>query len=223
MAAVSILDSLEHLILLRGPVRAVIEQKAREVLREFCKFTRAWQYMPAAQNIVATQAGYVLLTPGAYAEVVAAEWVRVSSPAGSGGDPSTRRNTEWLDSMAPSWRSSSGDDFRYYVQEVPTSIVFSSKPITPIVGGLEYRVSLRPTVAATQFDDTTYNEFGEELAAGVRWKLRSMAGHPWYDATEAKDAFGAYMAGRGRARITIGKRYGYNDPPQSFTSPYRFA
>jgi hypothetical protein len=223
MAAVSILDSLEHLIIVRGAPRVVIEQKAREVLRDFLQFTRSWQYMPAAQNIVATQATYVLLTPGAYAETIAAEWVRVSDPAGSGGDPSTRRMTDWLDRRRPSWRVDSADVFSDFVQETPASITFAAKPLTSIVGGLEYRVSLCPTISATQFDDSTYAEFGEELAAGVRAKLYAMAGEPWHNDKQALAERKEYMAGRGLARITVSKRYGFNDPGQSWVSPYRFA
>lgn len=226
MAAVNILDTFEPQVapLLRRVPRALMEQKAREILREFLQFTRLWNYLPAAQNIVATQATYVLLTPGAYAEIIAASWVRVSNPAGSGGDPARRREVEWLDRMIPSWRVATGDDFRYFAQELPTSIIFPAKPVTAVVGGLEYRVSLKPTMAATQVDDTITNEFLEELAEGVRWKLYGMHGEPWANEKAADDARRAYMAGRGRARIKAQKRFGDpGDATQSWVSPYKFA
>jgi hypothetical protein len=40
--------------------------------------------------------------------------------------------------IPPSWRTNSGDDVRYFAEEVPGTIIFSAKQVTAIVGGLDH-------------------------------------------------------------------------------------
>lgn len=181
----------------------VLEQVIRNVLRDFCQFTRAWQYVPAAQTIAIATASYTLLLPGSYAEPITVEWTSVD------GGRSYPKDVLWLDQNIPTWRTRSADDFTFFTQLLPTTMIWAALPATAgTTDGWRYRISLKPTMTATQVDDSLFNQWADEIADGAKAKLMSMPGQDWSDLKLAAYHESLYRIKRARARIRVSKSYG---------------
>lgn len=212
------LETFETLILPRARrvPHVLLDQSIRNVLREFCQYTRAWQYVPAAQTISDATASYTLLLPGSYAEPVAVEWVSVD------GSPSIPKPVAWLDASIPTWRTRVADDFSYYTQLSPQTMVFAAVPDNAgTTGGFRYRVSLKPTIVATQTDDSLYNDFGEAIRDGVLADVLGMPEESWTNTGAANKAAEDYRLAKLRARIRVQRSYG--NAVQNWNARYTFA
>lgn len=212
------LETFEPLILPRARrvPHALLDQAIRNVLREFCQWTRAWQYVPTAQTISDATASYTLQLPGSYAEPVAVEWASVD------GSPSIPKPVEWLDEHIPTWRTRVADDFSYFTQLTPQTMVFAAVPDNAgTSGGFRYRLSLKPTIGATQTDDSMFNDWGEVVADGVVAKLLGMEGETWTNLAAAKTAANEYRIGKTKARIRAQKSFANAD--QNWGAKYTFA
>ena len=193
----------------------VIQQVLRNVLRDFCQFTRCWQYVPAVQTISISTPTYVLLLEAAYAEPVAVEWMSVD------GGKSYMKPVEWLDSAIPTWRTRVTNDFSYYTQLDPLTVTFGAIPqIAGTTDGWSYRISQKPTMVAPQTESRLFENWADEIADGVKGKLMMMPGEDWSNAVTGSYHEKLYQSKRAKARIRVQKSYGNSD--QNWLPAYRF-
>lgn len=202
----------------RGAPHEIVQQVLVNVLREFCQFTRAWQYVPAAQTIADATPTYTLLLSAAYAEPVAVEWMSVD------GGNSYMKPVEWLDEHIPTWRTRVTNDFTYYTQLTPRTVTFGAIPDgAGTTGGWQYRISQKPTMVATQTDDSLFNDWADEIADGVKANLMAMpasSDRPWVDAKGAVFHAGEYRRKKTAARVRVQKNYG--NANQNWLPQYKF-
>lgn len=193
---------------------ALILQKIRDVSRDFCQFTRAWQYDAPLLSIVANQKSYTIVTPGDAEPVV----ILFMSKDDAEVFP---KDSSWLDRFCPGWRTASGDDFRYYTQETRTSFRFPAIPITAKANAVFYRIALKPGPSSNEIDEDVWQEWYDVIGAGAKAALMAMSGKPWTDLKTAAIHSRAFLLGRARARIRYDKSF--TDVEQSFHSTRYFA
>jgi hypothetical protein len=75
-------------------------------------------------------------------------------------------------------------------------------------GGLRYRVSMKPPLSATVFDQDFMNEWQDILQDGAKGNLMLMEGKPWYKANRAATLLTSYSRARTQARIRMNRSYG---------------
>ena len=181
----------------------ILEQVTRNVLRDFCQFTRCWQYVPAAQTIADATATYTLLLEGAYAEPVAVEWMAVD------GGECEFKPVEWLDQWIPTWRTRVADDPTYFTQLKPQTVTFAAIPDNAgTTGGWYYRISQKPTMTATQVEDRIFNDWADEIAEGAKARLMEMPNQDWTNLKQSAYHAGLYRSKRNAARIRVQKSFG---------------
>lgn len=183
----------------------LITQALIEIMRDFYFHTRAYQYEDN-DTIAPLTSDYDLNLPNTSTEEIAIEAMTID------GTPCYPKSAQWLtEHVDANWRSRDADDFRYFTQLKPGTFTFPCVP-TKIgtVNGIFYRVSLRPTIAATVIDSEQSNRWIDTWSPGVLWKLKSMGGTPppvWYDPKGAAEKFTEYRSMRGAARIEVAKNY----------------
>lgn len=207
-----ILEQIEPEVRLAGS--ALILQKLRDVSRDFCQFTRAWQWDAPLVSIVAGQKAYNIITPGDAEPVV----ILYMSKDNSEVYP---KDTTWLDRLNPGWRTANGDDFRYYTQETRNTFRFPAIPVTSKANAVFYRLALKPGATSEEIDEDLWQEWYDVLGAGAKAGLMMMSGKPWTDLKTAAIHSRAYLLGRARARIRYDRSF--TDVEQSFNSTRRFA
>jgi len=208
----SILEQVEPEVRLAGS--GLILQKLRDVSRDFCQFTRAWQWDAPLVSIVANQKNYTILTLGDAEPVV----ITYMSKDDAQVFP---KDTDWLDRFVSGWRTASGDDFRFFTQESRTTFRFAAIPINAKANALFYRVALKPGPASDEIDEDVWSEWYDVIGAGAKAQLMLMGGKPWSDPKGGAYNARVYSIGRGRARIRHGKSF--TDAEQAFYSTRFFA
>lgn len=195
-----------------------ITQALLDTMRDFYNWTRAYQ-LEDNDTIQPTVSDYDLLL-GTGIEAITIEEMTVNGFACLPKDP------RWLsEHVGSNWRTRAADDFRYYTTLQPGQFTFPCVPTRMgTASGVAYRVSVRPTLAATGIDPAQASEWLEAWSTGTLWRLKSMGGTPppaWYDPVGAKDKFAEYRHMRGEARIRINNAY--NNPNQRLSNPRGFA
>lgn len=204
MADVSLEDLLDRIRpeCSQAPTDLLV-QKLRDTIRDFCQMTRAWQYEVEGESIGALVSDYDIETPSTSALPIAVEFLMVD------GTEAKFQTPAWLDANIANWRYRSTDDFRYFTQLQPKQITFPCVPTkSGTLGGVNYRVSLKPTVNATVVDQTLSDEWIECWSDGAIAKLKYMNDKPWGDAKRAATCDLMYRDARGKARIRIANAYG---------------
>jgi hypothetical protein len=192
----------------------LVFQKAIDTLREFCRFTRAWQYYPMVQLTEVGKATYDVTLPNPDCECIQVEWLSVD------GQPSYPKTVRDFDQRTPSWRSSDADDFRVFVQEISRQFTFPSRPLTA-GKEIKYRISLQPALDATRCGEDIMTEWEEVIAEGVKGKLFSLSQRPWTDLKSAGECNNRYYVGKQKARQQAWRQFAVNE--ENFQGKYKFA
>lgn len=193
-------------------------QKMREVARDFCRFTRAWQQDGPPQTILENVATYNIVPPG-NAEPVALEYVAVDM--GGGAFPSVPKSVEWFDKMIPTWRTRKASDFRFYTQLTRKTFTFPGLPTeNGVTNGLTYRMSLMPGSSSAEIDEDVWAEWHEVIAKGTKAELLVMDGERWANINRGVDYRQQYQRARALARVKVQR--GYAASEQHWQSPYKF-
>lgn len=207
-----ILEQVEPDVRLAGS--ALILQKIRDVARDFCQWSRAWQWDAPLLSVVANQKTYSVVTPG---DAEPAVILYMSKD----GDEVFPKDPAWLDRFSAGWRTASGDDFRFYTQESRKTFRFAAIPITADTDAIFYRLALKPSPTSEELDEDVWMEWYDVIGAGAKAQLMMMSGKPWTDLKAGAINANAYRVGRARARIRYNK--GFTDAEQSFSSTRFFA
>jgi hypothetical protein len=190
-------------------------QKLREIICDFCQFTRAWQDDGPPGTITLGVATYEIVAPGD-AEPCAVEYLAVDDVQ------AVPRSVEWLDTMIPTWRTREADDFRYFTQLSRKTITFPGIPtVNGTTNGLTYRMSLKPGPESTEIDEDVWSEWRDVLAQGTKAELLVMDGERWANVKRGADYRAQYRKARAEARIRVQRAYGNADA--TWVSPYKFA
>lgn len=181
----------------------LMESELIKVVREFCQITRAWQYEGQA-TITLGQSDYTIpVTDAAKAQPIAVEFLTVD------GVPVEFKEVEWLDRMISNWRLRAADDFRYFTQIQPKTIVFPCVPTqNGTTNGLKYRVSLKPPLTAAVLDSDFLNEWQDTLEDGTKGNLLLMEGKPWFRGKRGEFLLRSHIRARSQARIRVARSYG---------------
>lgn len=165
----------------------------RSAARELCEKAPIWKNTPTAINVVAGTMEY------AFAPATGTLVAGVVFAAYNGNEifPKTEQQ---LDAIDPAWRTTSSGDPKYYTQLSQRQIALVPKPGTTLSGGLVLRVSLKPSPTATTVDDSVYEEWREEIAAGALARLMMMPNKPWTNQDEAVFQAGLFMNGIRKAQ-----------------------
>lgn len=193
--------------------KELIISELKRVARDFCNLSRAYQFEVTDESILQLVSDYDIEVPNAQVEPVAVEYLTVD------GVESYFKDLSWIQRfIGNGWRTRSADDFRYYTQVQPRQITFPCVPtVNGTVGGLNYRVSLRPTLDSTTIDEIFADEWQEALDAGTKAHLMYQDGKPWYRPKRGDGLFAMYRAERNRARLRVNHAYG--NPDQRVVAP----
>lgn len=190
-------------------------QKLREIARDFCQMTRAWQEAGPATTIAANTATYTIVPPGD-AEPVALEYLAVNNVE------VVPKQVEWLDRFITNWRTRSADDFRYFTQLTRKTFTFPALPtVNGTTNGVTYRMSLKPGIESNEINEDVWAEWSEVITKGAKAELLVMDGERWANVKRGGDYRGQYQRGRAAARIRAWN--GYGNAEGRWVSPYRFA
>lgn len=182
----------------------LIVQHFRDVIRDFCQYTRAWQVETPDETIVANQSDYDVVTPGSEAQVVSIEYLEVDE------QPSLFKTTEWLTDYVPNWRLRPADDFRFFTHVTgPHIITFPCVPtVAGTASGMKYRAAYKPTENAENVPEELVEEWIEAWSDGTKARLKAMLGEPWANPARSGQLEALYRAARAKARIKVQKSYG---------------
>ena len=203
MATVNLEDFLDHVL---AEVRLAPEdlaiQKMREVVRDFCQFTRVWQVDGVPITIVAGTPEYQV-SSGDESEPVMIEWLSVDDVA------ATPKNVEWFDRFFSSWRTTIADDYRFFAQRTRNTFIFNSIPLTNgTANGVTYRLSVKPGPLSVEVDEDVWNNWYETICVGTKARLLTMEGERWAQMKRGIGYSGQYIHEKNRARAQIWRGYG---------------
>lgn len=194
-----------------------ITQALIDVMRDFYNTTRAYQYEVESETVVALVSDYDIELPNSQVEPISIESMVIDAA------PCDPKTPAWLSSfLGANWRLREADDFRYFTQLQPKQFTFPCIPQTSgTIGGLSYRVSLRPILTATTIDSVQSDEWLDVWSPGVLAKLKRIPEKQWTDAKGAVDEQRSYLQQRGAARIRVNNAYSNVD--QQWANPRGFA
>lgn len=192
----------------------LIYQKAIDLIREFCRYTRAWQYYPANKLTVIGQNTYDITVPMPDAECIQVEWMRID------GGPCYPKTVRELDGYRTDWRNASGDDFSIFTQELSRQFTLAAKPLTADKV-IEYRISMQPALDAARIGEDLLNEWEDTFVEGIKAKLFALSQRPWTDLDNSKLCGQRFYVGKQKARVQAWRQYAVN--VESFVAKFPFA
>lgn len=135
----------------------VLWQKAREVIRDFCKFTRAWRLDIDTVPVKTNVKEYDIDDNPTGTEIVAVTDVKLD-------DRYLRANTD------------------YKLQDDDLSVlILANYPGSTEGTGLEATLLLQPTLTADSIDDQLYRDYQEAFVDGLKAFLMLMQKKTWSD------------------------------------------
>jgi len=184
--------------------RELMVSEIIRVARDFCQHSRAYQFEVTDESILQLVSDYDIEVPSAQVQPISVEYLSVD------GVESEFKDLSWIQQfIGNNWRERSADDFRFFTQIQPLAITFPCVPtVNGTVGGLHYRVSLKPKLDSTTIDETFMEEWQEALEVGTKAHLMAMDGKPWHRQTRSVFLMGMYRAERSRARLRVNRSYG---------------
>ena len=87
-----------------------------------------------------------------------------------------------------------------YLQKTERTISLYPIPKTTSANSLTLRVALKPTRAATSFDDVLLEDYAEVIAYGAKYRLLSMANKPWTNGPSSAASLALFGSGVNLAR-----------------------
>lgn len=206
MAATWIQFAREVLPAVPGCSPLIAENAIRSAVIDLCQKARVWRETLAAINVVQDQAAYVL-TPSAGSRIISSVNVTYN-------EESIEADTEEdMDYVYGDWRLLPTGTPTKYLFMSPETLTLNKKPAAAITGGLIVRVTVKPTVDATDCDDLIRDDWLDVVADGAKAKLMAIPGQPWSNLAEARYLKKEFRKGVARARIRM--IHGRTDKPLS--------
>lgn len=168
----------------------------REAAREFCRETHIWTRDDAGNDVQAGEAEYRWAPAGDY--VVCG--VDLAKLSGSDIWPVSEID---LDECMPDWRTAEAENPRWFLRPEDGTIRLVPLPTKDHPGGLFVKLALKPSRTAAQCPDFLLEEWGEEIAAGARQRLRLLPGKAWTDPAMAAVDRADFRAGMARAKARV--------------------
>lgn len=169
------LSALRNRIISQIPAAndVMIDRVLIEVIREFCKYTRAWR--TTVTETVTANTLEVTLTPPTDAEFV--DVVKASLD----GYPLTKKTHTQLDEIEPRWRTDVSSPSYVTEGDELNEILAVPQSGTTRTDLLVVRVAWKPTLLATTINDRLLSQYSEEIINGTLHKMFAMPGVPWAD------------------------------------------
>lgn len=153
----------------------LIMKHIRDAAIDFCERSYVWRVDGLPITVIADQRQYTLLSPVEEAEIVRVEQVFIS------GKEITVASISGLSQQNINFMTGKGNS-RCYVQEYTDKLGLYPMPSTQILGGLTYKVSLRPSRVAEGMNDSVGKRYFEAIAHGAKARLFEIPSKPWSDA-----------------------------------------
>lgn len=207
-----------------GAPTALVLERTRRVVRDFCERAHVVRVDHAAIDLVADQAIYTLTEP-ADLQIIALRsvlhddrWVEGTSEDVLDTQfprlmPRYREHTGTLETQ---WRLQTATHAELYFQPSRTKVRLVPAPDAAMTGGLAVEMICKPTPTTTAVPDVVYEEWYEAIACGVLAQLLRMPNRPWHDPRRAADeaadferaitkALGTEIRSRGRSDRSTGR------------------
>lgn len=188
-----------------GVPQALIIQKVRDTVIDFCHDTQAWWYWIDPIAVEADIGDYDLDDVPNCAVVDHIIQARLSNSDADNVETAGRLLEPDRDYIINSAKTL----FRFV--RTPTTAVASTSDTT----GLLIKVALRPDIASLGMDDEAFDRIWDDwrdtLVAGAKARLQSMPRKTWSNPTEAAENKTLYLQGRTKARIEVNRK-GLNLP-----------
>jgi hypothetical protein len=156
---------------LPGVPAILLDDIITEIVRDFCTQTQCWQEDLTAIDVVADQADYTLTAP-ANTEIITPTYVKLNDTEIFPGD------------------EEDDDTNTYWLKRDKVTLTLQSTPTAAATGGLEVRVAVRPTAAATSIagtnGDRMFSEWRRAWASGIKARLMEMPKKGWSNVAQAK-------------------------------------
>lgn len=163
----------------------IIEEALRWSSRDFCRETHVWT---TTGTITLTSGTNIIeYTPPADTNVVA--W-RMLFREGTGEAITVLPSQEWSEVRS--------DAFPKFAHIDLTTLTFDATPGEDV--SYRHEVALMNTMSSNTVSDTVVNLYGDDVAAGARFKLLSQADRPWMDSGSAQVCWNEYQGGIRRAK-----------------------
>jgi len=91
-------------------------------------------------------------------------------------------------------------DPRMFLQKDDLTFTIYPIPKDTVTNGITARAALKPTRAATVFEDVLFQDYAETIAHGAKYRLLSMASKPWTNGPAANVALAAFNSAVNVAR-----------------------
>lgn len=173
----------------------LVTQHLRRTAIDFCNRTHAYIVTAAAVNIVAGTSTYNLVSPDTGTEVVAVHsaWIE-ENPLGM-------TTPTLLSTYHTYWPGDTADVPGSYFHTNDQTITLYPEPERSITGGLEMKLILRPTLAATSIVTWLGTRYYDALLSGTKSSLMAMGSKPWSNPDESRRYGTMYTNLRGAAVI----------------------
>lgn len=168
---------------------------------DFCEQSYAWRFDPIAININANQRQYSLSASFDDTEIVRVEQVFVS------GKQITVTSMSGLAQHNINFINVKGTPTQY-TQEFTERISLYPLPDKGIVGGLTYKISLRPSRIADGMHDSIGKRYFDAIAHGAKARLLEIPSKPWSDPNLAAYHRAKFDMVVARARDEVSSGYG---------------
>lgn len=210
-----------------GVPEPFVDQKALDVVRDFCFRTIALREEVTPIDVVAATHTYTLTPVTANREVLGIIDARYDD------NPMfplsvDRLNLQWPESVArlnqifasnfpydgintDSWETLISTTPRYYYQPTPSQIRLVGIPDTAFTAGLKVLIAIRPSTAAIEVDDWLYARYYEQLAFGIISRLLEMPKKDWTDFAAAAYYKAQYEAAVSKAHGDIIRSFSRNE------------
>jgi len=161
-----------------GCPSAVVTQYIRRVVTDLCERAKVWRVQLTPQLLVAGDYDYAFVSPVAETEVSSILSAKVATAEGA--TSLVEVTGEQVLQMYPLWPDTASPGYPLYVSRVNTE----TYQVVPVPDALDtYTVSIfaavRPTLAATEVEETILSEYRRVIFHGVVHELMTLPGKSW--------------------------------------------
>lgn len=203
MATVKYSDLLPEVLpnLAADPSEPVTVNAIKRACIQFCRESWVWKHLPDPADLAAGETTYDL-------EVISGADVSAVMNVTANGVPLKNRNTAWLDTELPGWRTTRATP-KYYTQVDTQQIILAPVPDINVTAGLVMTLAMQPSQRATGIPAWIYNQYLYSLAHGALAYLMLMPGKAWTDKELGASYFklfeGAIADARADAESALGR------------------
>jgi hypothetical protein len=155
----------------------VAERQLLRSIREFCAATQAWRVnvqISTTADVETIDIEALLPTATELIDVISMKNV-------AGGQPVLPKTHAWLDENTTDWHTDTDLNAKYYIQQDLNELRLSPIPSVTTAFQYDVRLSVKPTLAATEASDILVSRYNEIFIHGALAKLYLLPRKPWSD------------------------------------------